>query len=489
MSRRRRRTSGRPTGLSTPMKALAGLLVASAVLLVAEGAARVAGPQSPEWKGGDRGGVVMGGHPTRLWGMNTGIRQVGSVRAFINDKGLRGELPELPRPAGRERVMLVGDSTFFGHGIEDDETIIEHVVAGLRSQGLDVDGVNGGIPGYSSEQTRMLMDEDGWALEPTLLLIANLWSDNNFDHFRDADLLRTRRMWLENPLSASSLFVVVAGVVDRITGDPQARMVTWTRSSELPDYGIRRVPVQRYAHNLDAMIRDAKARGIDVALVSPVNRQIAEQQVGLDVAWGPYFEAQEAVAAHHGIPHIPLAPSLIEAAKSHDGEALFLDEMHPTALGSTYFARGVLDGLRAADWPATRATPSGEPFDSSRLKDVIEGGVSLTVNELSPQANLFNNTAPAARRAPAPPGESYEPSYWSVSGEVSGTSGSFTVSVYTAAGDVVSTASFREPGPFSFTISEDVPTVVVEAKRPDGQAVLASCDQGCDPLSLVFVLK
>jgi hypothetical protein len=458
--------------------------VAAAFLLMAEGAARMVGPQIPQWQGGDQGAVVMGGHPTRLWGMNTGHRQVGTVAAFINDRGLRGALPELPRPAGRERIMLAGDSTFFGHGIEDDETIIEQTVDRLRATGLDVDAVNAGVPGYSTEQTRMLLEEDGWQLEPTLLLIGNLWSDNNFDHFRDADLLRTRRLWMQNPLSGSALFLVVAAILDEAIGDPQARMVSWTRTSELSDYGIRRVPIDRYAYNLDKMVRDAAERGVDVALVSPVNRQMAEQLVGPDVAWSPYFDTQKAIAAHHEIPIIELAPALIAAAKEHPGGDLYLDEMHPTALGAGFFADALVEGIAESGWPNTELLGRAEVFDSSQVHDVIRGGVSLTVNELSPQANLYPGIVTMRRTAPAESSESYEPTYWSVSGTVKASEGSVMVTVLTLEDEVVSTAELTHPGEFSFTISLDHDAVKVEASRRGFPPVSATCFQGCQPVLL-----
>ena len=484
MSRRRR--SRRPTRTVLPVwiRLAVGLGVATAILLMAEGVARVMGPQIPEWQGGDQGAVVMGGHPTRLWGMNTGNRRVGTVAAFINDKGLRGVLPEVPRPEGRERAMLVGDSTFFGHGIEDEETIIEQTVARLRTDGIDIDAVNGGIPGYSTEQTRMLLDEDGWDLEPSLLLIGNLWSDNNFDHFRDADLLRTRQMWMQNPLSRSSLYLVLASLIDRVTGSPHARIVTWTRTSELPDTGIRRVPLQRYAQNLDTMIRAAAERGIDAVLVAPVNRQMAEGQVAGDVAWQPYFDAQKAVAAHHGVPVIDLAPTLIEAAKAHNGADLYLDEMHPTPLGAGYFADALATGLRDADWPATDLLGTAEPFDATTLQDVIVGGVSLTVNELSPQANLYPGAAVQRRTAPADTTQSYEPEYWSVSGQVAGPGGAVTVTVTTTDDEIISAAELRQPGPFSFTLSLGMPAVKVVATDHRGKEVSTLCYQGCQPVML-----
>ena len=489
MSRRRRpsrRSKRSSTALPVWAKAVGGIIIAAAILFVAEGVARVAGPQIPEWQGDDQGSVVMGGHPTRLWGMNTGIRQVGSVRAFINDGGLRGQPPELPRPEGRQRIMLVGDSTYFGHGILDDETIIARTVALFQADGLDVDAINGGIPGYSTEQTRLLMEEDGWALEPTLLLIGNLWSDNNFDHFRDADLLRTRKLWMENPLSRSALFLVVASVIDGITGDPQARVVTWMRSSELPEHGIRRVPLPRYAHNLDVLVREAKARGIQAGIVTPVNRQMAEKLVAPDLAWKPYFDAQEAVAAHHGIPRIQLAPALVEAAKEHGAANLYLDEMHPTALGATYFAQALHDGLVDWGWPDKPSFASDEPFDTSTQQDVIKDGTSLTVNELSPQANLYPSMVRLTHQAPDDQTRSYEPSYWSVSGKVTGADGPVLISVQTAKGEEISAAELTETHEFSVTVSNSIRLTQVVAKQGDGRTVSVECAHGCEPVTLSF---
>jgi len=468
------------------MRAAGGLAIAGAVLLFAEGAARFAGPQIPEWQGADQGSVVMGGHPTRLWGMNTGERQVGSVRAFINDRGLRGRLPELPRPEGRHRIMLVGDSTFFGHGIADDETIIARTAALYAEQGLDVDAVNGGIPGYSTDQTRLLMDEVGWDLEPTLLLIGNLWSDNNFDHFRDADLLRTRKLWMENPLSRSSLFLVVASVLDGFGAESDARVVTWMRTAELPDHGVRRVPLQAYAHNLDAMVRQAAARGIQAGIVSPVNRQMSEGVVIPNVAWDPFFDAQAAVARHHNIPHIRLAPTIIEAAKTHGGADLYLDEMHPTPLGATYFARGLHQGLTDWGWPDTPALAQGGPFDPSGLEDFVKGGVPLTVNELSPQANLYPNAGHQKRASADGQDKPKAEAYWEVAGKVVGAPAKVNITVTTAQGKTLNSVALDGTDSFALKVPVSTTLAKVMASLPNGRSVSADCFQGCDAITLRF---
>ena len=105
----------------------------------------------------------------------------------------------------------------------------------------------------------------------------------------------------------------------------------------------------------------------------------------------------------------------------------------------------------------------------------------MTVNELSPQANLYPGIVPARRTAPPDPETSYEPTYWSVAGTVKGTPGPVKVTVLTQNDEVVSTAELTNPGDFSFTISYDHSAVKVEAARKGSPAVTTSCYQGCQP--------
>jgi lysophospholipase L1-like esterase len=386
MSRRRARTPAW-------FKPLAATVAVSVALLLAEGVSRMVEPLLPDWQGMDPGGVIMVGHPTRLWGMGPGVRSNAGTEAKISALGIREPVPEVPRPKGRQRVMIVGDSTFFGHGVPDDATMAAQLVGRLAERGIEADTINGGIPGYSSEQTRMLLEEVGWKLEPTLLVIGNLWSDNNFDHFRDADLLRTRQVYLENPLSKSSLFRLLAGQLDRLRGGEEGRIVTWTRKSRLPKNGVRRVPLQRYAENLDAMVREASRRGIGVALLAPCNIHMATGQPADEEVWQPYFDAQLAVAKHHGLPRIESKVLMAGAAAAQGGAALYVDEMHPSPAGNAVFAEAIAQGLTAAGWPTKPLLGKQEPF-AQQLEDVVPGGVWTSTNPLSPQVNLFPTTVP-----------------------------------------------------------------------------------------------
>jgi len=488
----------------------ASLIVLLVFLSLGEGAARVIGPLTPTWQGNDPGGVIMVGHPTRLWGMGPGRRDNAGATATISQIGLREPVPTTPRPAGRQRILLLGDSTWFGHGVEDDETMEVLFEGMLRASGIDVEVINGGVPGYSTEQTRMLLDEAGWGLEPTLLLIGNLWSDNNFDHFRDADLLHTRREFLNNPLAQSALYQLLAGALDGLRGGQEARVVTWTRSSAWSTVGQRRVPLQRYGANLDAMVRDAAARGVGAAFLAPCNIEMARGTIPSDVVWAPYFDAQRAIAAHHQIAVIEIAPVVVPAAAASSPEALYIDEMHPSVAGHRVFATAIAEGLRATGWPATPLVAQGGVFDAEALVDAPTAGANVAVNDLSPQTNLFPNSGPepwhaaaerdeqarVARQIELEAARSGKPveetvaaaeaarQDWWVSGKVEATAGPVHLELRGADGTVHSTATLDAGGEFRLKARAGTLKATVVVRGPTGATQELTALPGQRPLAV-----
>jgi lysophospholipase L1-like esterase len=445
----------------------ATVLVVGILGLVAEAIAQRVAPQVPTWHGNDNGGVIMVGHPTRLWSIGSGVRRNADTTATISPVGLREPVPEGPRPAGRQRVLVLGDSTFFGHGVPDGGTLEAQLQGLLRARGVDVEVINGGIPGYSTEQTRMLLDDVGWSLEPTLLLIGNVWSDNNFDHFSDADLLRTRAALADNPLGKSAFFQILAGAVDRARGGPGAHIVTWTHGSSWPTSGKRRVPVQRYAANLDAMIRDAAARNVGAVLFRPSNLHLVTSPDDPDVVWGPYHAAQAAVAAHHGLPLVETLPRLLETVATVPAEQLFLDDMHPTVAGHGVFAAAAAAALAAADWPARPLLGRSEPYDPSGLVDGTP--TQITTNPLSPQANLFTAAYSGGSPAQAPTAAGPQDGSWYVTGKVEAAGGPVRIEVRKPSGEPLGVTVLAEPGGFRLRVRGELDTARVVATGPDGR--------------------
>jgi len=88
--------------------------------------------------------------PSHVWDRDPYGRLPHGARMTyaINAAGLRGKLPA----AGRETVLLVGDSFTFGEGVADDGTFAVRVERGLESRMSSAPAVvNCGIPGFATE--------------------------------------------------------------------------------------------------------------------------------------------------------------------------------------------------------------------------------------------------------------------------------------------------------------------------------------------------
>jgi len=376
-----------------PLWLRAGVLLLLTVLAVAgvELWARGQAPQLPGWSRQVSDGTLMNGHPTRLWGMREGVQHNAGATATINRLGLRGPVPEVPRPAGRERILILGDSSFFGHGVGDRDTLAAQLGARLRARGLDVDVVNAAVAGYSVVQSRLLMDEVGWGLQPTLVVYANVWSDNTFDAFRDEDLIRSRRVARLNPLVHSAAFRLLASRLAR------ERVVVWRPEDGWPQERVRRVPLDRFSALHDALVREGAARGAGALFIQPTNRELLELDPRIengprapDRFWKPYFQVFAALGACHGAPQVALTPPFRSALdRGRQMDDLFLDMMHPTPLGQGIVAAQVDAALQAAGWPGRDLVGAGQPCDTSHIVDVPTPEWFSGDGAESPQRLLF----------------------------------------------------------------------------------------------------
>jgi lysophospholipase L1-like esterase len=344
-----------------------GLCVAAIVLAACDLLlGRIEGDAPGSATVGSHGSNELTWHATRLWALAPGTTRSMWATCTVGEDGLRGPRPEVPRPTGRERILVLGDSSWFGAGLADQETFAVQLQGRLRRRGLDLDVVNGGVPGYSTEQALLELEEIGWDYQPTLLLIGNLWSDNNFDAWHDADLLQ-RRSPIRALLGKSALYRWLSRSVTRLQGGSPFRVVTWPDADGLARVGQRRVPLADYARNLDTMIRDARERGIGAALLAPGNRPIAQSGLSKNQCWYAYFTAQAQVAEHHGVPLVRGYEVLKAAAAEAGLDAVFLDELHPTAEGQGVLADAAALALDAAGWPTARLLGAERPFDPGLL--------------------------------------------------------------------------------------------------------------------------
>lgn len=372
---------------SLRFKVVASSLVLFAALLGLEGLAQMVGPSIPALKENHER-TLLNPHPTRLWYTAPGTKEVEGAASTINALGMRGAMPIDPKPADIPRILVVGDSSLFGHGVNDPDTYPAQLQTVLQGLGHRTEVLNGSTPGYSTEQTRIFLEEVGWSLQPDLLVIGNLWSDNNFDSFRDVDLLHTQKAF-SNPLASSALYRLLASAADVLRGGRGARIVTWTASDQDPTKLGRRVPLPRYAENLDAMVRDANARGIGVVFLTLTNiERVTMTLAAEEWSWEPYFKVQREVAAWHDLPNFD-AQMVFVASNQKDPTDLFVDSMHPSALGHRIFAGYSAWRLVADGWPDTRRFfGKSESFPGTA---VIDDGSVKEAAPFSAQSDLFRD--------------------------------------------------------------------------------------------------
>lgn len=466
-------------------------------LLAVEEWAQGQRPQLPGWGGPEGTAGLMVSHPTRLWGMSSGTKPnaEGSETA-INGLGFRGAEPEMPKPAGRSRIVSLGDSAFFGFGVNDEETFDSHLVRSLQAEGLDVDSVNAGVAGYSIAQHRVAMDEEIWDLEPDLLVLCNVWSDNTWDTFKDEDLLVSARFAQRNPLTRSAAVKLFAAWWGGVSGGNDGRIIVWNGAEGWPEGKVRRVPLNRWIQIHHEVLVEAAERGVSVVFLKPTNSFLLDsEQSGPPPAWTPYFEAMDALGAHHEIPVVDVTEAYLAAMEKGAAVTdLLWDKMHPTAQGHAVLADALKDALRVRAWPRGSMVPLAKSLPNLGIQDVPNPQWTDDAGAGSPQISLFELTeeekaqmmrARKALEAQGPPipavsqpienpraasvPTAARASTWSVSISLEDGQPPYAVRLVDEEGRTVGSARVNQAQSFRLKVRDDVGTVRVEVTDGSGR--------------------
>ena len=293
---------------------------------------------------------TLKGNPYLLFEFAPGIRREQGVTVTINSLGLRGKEITQPKPDGIRRFISTGDSSVFGFGVEDSEVF---TAVASETLGYKAEDINGAIPGYSSFQSINLLHLRGLKAEPDLFIIANIWSDNNFDSFIDKELLATYTGYehsivgrLKKFLSRFNLYRVIDWKVRVKKRALHARKVGWTLGSS-EHIGARRVAINDYAQNLDSLVQMAMENNAEVMFMLLANEEDLSASPG-DKAWTPYREVMTDTSKRYGAPLIKVTD--LFQASGLSKQQLFLDEMHPTPTGHEIMGKAVSDLLASYDW-------------------------------------------------------------------------------------------------------------------------------------------
>jgi lysophospholipase L1-like esterase len=164
-----------------------GLVVTLSVTGLAEIGARLSGV-TPAYRPDSMGSWRM--TPSLNAHRMKGMREAHDFRITTNRDGLRTRLSK-DRTANTYRIALMGDSTIFGWGVEDGESIAAAAERQLHEQGFThVEVLNGGQPGYSTGMAGWLFNEALAAYQPDLTIV--FVSMHDFNRTLISDIERVR---------------------------------------------------------------------------------------------------------------------------------------------------------------------------------------------------------------------------------------------------------------------------------------------------------
>ncbi len=242
----------------------------------------------------------------------------GDAVMRTNALGMRG--PDWPPPAPDElRLLTFGDSSIFGLGVMESQVFSSVAAEALSARwGRTVNGVIGGIPGYSSGQALALQARVEAQLHPSWVVIGTLWSD----------LLTVKSAPVVERPSTFASYRVATQLLAPWLATRKVRFLA-ARGDVSGNGTQARTGLELYLRNLRALAARAQSDGARPAFL------ILPAPMDLDAAPPPetvtqYRAAMRAVASELDAP---LVDGVALARSRQATLAWWIDQVHPSSLG------------------------------------------------------------------------------------------------------------------------------------------------------------
>jgi len=156
---------------------LAGLL---SILLLLEVGVRIFAPQNPDFWDSSAIRRYQSAPPHFVENIPNARANYTGVPVAINSVGLRGDEIAIPKPAGTFRILGVGDSITFGHGVRAEETflkILEHKLNQNVAGHIHYEILNGASPGGGLADYDRFLRNKAAALQPDMVVVGLALND------------------------------------------------------------------------------------------------------------------------------------------------------------------------------------------------------------------------------------------------------------------------------------------------------------------------
>jgi len=201
-------------------------------------------------------------------GITTTSKLFSNLSYHINSLGMRG--PEIEKPKRGYRIIALGNSCTFGWGVSYDQTWTHQlqIILNDRLPGRDIEVINAGVPGYSSEQGKRYLSDKLLGLKPDMVLI--MFGFN--DHYPAGRGITDSEQKLSN-----SVLIGAQNLLARLRLYRLVRKLFLSATHDETPYrldnvsGVKRVPRAEFFENLREMVDTARAHHVQpVLLLAPV---------------------------------------------------------------------------------------------------------------------------------------------------------------------------------------------------------------------------
>jgi lysophospholipase L1-like esterase len=147
----------------------------------------------------------------------------------LNARGFRDRDVPADKPPDVLRILVLGDSITWGHGVEQAERYSDVLGEALRRRGLSVDVVNLAVSGYGTDQELLLWEREGRRYCPDLVLLG-LYENDPRENAVAAQGRSPKpyfRLAADGVLTLEN--VPVPRVADWAAGEPERGLRVWLR--------------------------------------------------------------------------------------------------------------------------------------------------------------------------------------------------------------------------------------------------------------------
>lgn len=300
-------------------------------------------------------------HPSLHWSCRGNLKNfnnnTGGGTLNTNEFGMREVLETQEKPANQFRILVLGDSSNFGHGVEGSEmwsSQLQEILDPLTP--LDVRVLNGACPGWTTFQALEVVQTYGGDYQPDLI-IAGFNNDSGPDFQTDRERVSKSKIALElnSWLFHSELYILSREAILSILRKMSSRSQEAYQvrlGGEKSNYGklsdteklklVQRVPLSEMQENIRELKHLAEDRQGDFVWINmPINRREVDY-VGRYVDWS-YRKTIDEMSQEEGIHLVDVDDYWLRSRE--DGLHIVGHVFHPNARGHRRMAEQLAQEL------------------------------------------------------------------------------------------------------------------------------------------------